>query len=651
MHQPDGGYTRADRAYAAFLASAREAGVEIRERTPVRSLSLDRRSVRLTLEHGELTARAVVVAAGAWASTLLAPVGIELPVIFFPLPTGSGWSCYRRSTRRQKVQKQKRTLDAEERQRSAGEQEEAARLAELNARGTGPRAQPVRRPRRRLLEDREKELHAELADRLAECQAHKRNSKDAGAGERDRPSIRPTWCTSTARRPSWSSGRSSYRNGPWRSTAGFEQYQGEFSEPGRAGRQSDAWHARLGEDGERFARQKQEQETAGGELAQRDRRPRKPAGDAGRTHPAGADARGGPPRGPASRPSSGLGRTPPRPRSGSGSTRHAGSARSWKTSTVCTSGGGQRFEERSVTLEAAVAPGLGQAQDALTADRNDCGSTRTGCGRTRRRGGGGVESSEGAVVQIEESQQRLTADRQHRGNGAGPVRTGVDRLSGAVAPVRGAVAPAERRSRNRSTSASRRQRRWRTTKPEMERGARKPRRGLGQGQELARRTATWRSFQRGEARRSEETLAPPRRAAEGGRPGTRRGTEGPRGTAGRLGDGAGGGGRGGRAGAGRAGGPAGRGRRAAAAAARAGRAARPRSTRSARRGPNCASTWPSFIPTPARRDDSTPCAAQAGADEAVHRQELDLLHARDGPAWPWPRSASSSSIGRGRSPR
>ena len=81
VHQPDGGYTRADRAYAAFLASAREAGVEIRERTPVRSLSLDRRSVRLTLEHGELTARAVVVAAGAWASTLLAPVGIGLPVV------------------------------------------------------------------------------------------------------------------------------------------------------------------------------------------------------------------------------------------------------------------------------------------------------------------------------------------------------------------------------------------------------------------------------------------------------------------------------------------------------------------------------------------------------------------------------------------
>ena len=81
VHQPDGGYTRADRAHAAFLGSAREAGVEVREHAPVESLELDRRSVRLTLEAGELTARAVVVAAGAWASTLLAPLGIELPVV------------------------------------------------------------------------------------------------------------------------------------------------------------------------------------------------------------------------------------------------------------------------------------------------------------------------------------------------------------------------------------------------------------------------------------------------------------------------------------------------------------------------------------------------------------------------------------------
>jgi sarcosine oxidase len=55
--------------------------VEVRERTPVRSLSLGRRSVRLTLDRGELTARAVVVTAGAWASPLLASLDIHLPVV------------------------------------------------------------------------------------------------------------------------------------------------------------------------------------------------------------------------------------------------------------------------------------------------------------------------------------------------------------------------------------------------------------------------------------------------------------------------------------------------------------------------------------------------------------------------------------------
>ena len=81
IHQPDGGYGRADRVDAAFLASAREAGVEVRPRTPVRSLSIDRRAVRLTLEQGELTARAVVVAAGAWSRPLLGAVDIDLPVV------------------------------------------------------------------------------------------------------------------------------------------------------------------------------------------------------------------------------------------------------------------------------------------------------------------------------------------------------------------------------------------------------------------------------------------------------------------------------------------------------------------------------------------------------------------------------------------
>jgi sarcosine oxidase len=81
VFQPDGGVTFADRAHAALIGDAAERGVEVRDGTTVRALAAERRSVVLTLDRGELRARAVVVTAGAWAAGLLAGVGIELPVV------------------------------------------------------------------------------------------------------------------------------------------------------------------------------------------------------------------------------------------------------------------------------------------------------------------------------------------------------------------------------------------------------------------------------------------------------------------------------------------------------------------------------------------------------------------------------------------
>ncbi len=81
VFQSDGGILRADRAHAALLASAAEQGAEVLERSPVVSLELEGRAVRVTLERDELSARAVVVTAGAWAPRLLAQVDIELPVV------------------------------------------------------------------------------------------------------------------------------------------------------------------------------------------------------------------------------------------------------------------------------------------------------------------------------------------------------------------------------------------------------------------------------------------------------------------------------------------------------------------------------------------------------------------------------------------
>ena len=81
VYQADGGITRADRAHTALLAEAVEGGVEVRDRTAVLGLELGPGEVQLTLETGELRTRAVVVAAGSWASELLSSVGVSLPVV------------------------------------------------------------------------------------------------------------------------------------------------------------------------------------------------------------------------------------------------------------------------------------------------------------------------------------------------------------------------------------------------------------------------------------------------------------------------------------------------------------------------------------------------------------------------------------------
>ena len=81
VFQEEGGIVFADRAHAAFVSLAAKHGVDVRESSPVRALALERQAVRVTLDAGDLTARAVVVAAGAWAPLLLADVGIDLAVV------------------------------------------------------------------------------------------------------------------------------------------------------------------------------------------------------------------------------------------------------------------------------------------------------------------------------------------------------------------------------------------------------------------------------------------------------------------------------------------------------------------------------------------------------------------------------------------
>jgi sarcosine oxidase len=80
LFQPDGGVTRADRAYAAFLRGARAAGADVREEQSVTAIKVGDDAVSVVTEAETIRARAVVVTAGAWARRLLEPLGFELPV-------------------------------------------------------------------------------------------------------------------------------------------------------------------------------------------------------------------------------------------------------------------------------------------------------------------------------------------------------------------------------------------------------------------------------------------------------------------------------------------------------------------------------------------------------------------------------------------
>jgi len=79
--QHDGGFFLADRALAALADSARLAGGEISEREKVTAIVSEAAGVTVTTDSRELTAGAVIVAAGPWAHDVLQTLGIPLPVI------------------------------------------------------------------------------------------------------------------------------------------------------------------------------------------------------------------------------------------------------------------------------------------------------------------------------------------------------------------------------------------------------------------------------------------------------------------------------------------------------------------------------------------------------------------------------------------
>lgn len=81
IYSPDGGRVFADRTIAALLRLAEDAGAQLRFEDPALAIEPAGEGVRVTTEHGAVTAQAVVISAGGWLPQLtgLGAFGIALP--------------------------------------------------------------------------------------------------------------------------------------------------------------------------------------------------------------------------------------------------------------------------------------------------------------------------------------------------------------------------------------------------------------------------------------------------------------------------------------------------------------------------------------------------------------------------------------------
>lgn len=80
LFQADAGILRASRCVQAQVRLARASGAQILENTPVISIAPEGDGVRVVTEAGLFSAGRAIVAAGAWANDLLAPLGLPLPL-------------------------------------------------------------------------------------------------------------------------------------------------------------------------------------------------------------------------------------------------------------------------------------------------------------------------------------------------------------------------------------------------------------------------------------------------------------------------------------------------------------------------------------------------------------------------------------------
>jgi glycine/D-amino acid oxidase-like deaminating enzyme len=81
LFQADAGVIRADRAHAALIALAREAGTEIHFEETALSIAEGEAGVEISTDQGSRRCAVVILAAGAWAAPLAATAGIALDAV------------------------------------------------------------------------------------------------------------------------------------------------------------------------------------------------------------------------------------------------------------------------------------------------------------------------------------------------------------------------------------------------------------------------------------------------------------------------------------------------------------------------------------------------------------------------------------------
>lgn len=81
LFQPDAGIVLADKAVRALISSALAGPAELHGGEPAREIRVENGRAMVATDRATYSAEVVVVTAGAWAKGLLAPLGIDLPVV------------------------------------------------------------------------------------------------------------------------------------------------------------------------------------------------------------------------------------------------------------------------------------------------------------------------------------------------------------------------------------------------------------------------------------------------------------------------------------------------------------------------------------------------------------------------------------------